>query len=101
MMLAACDTTPPAVSVLMHQITQAIQDQNKDELKACFAKEGVTADQIDTHAGSWDQYFDKEAHWTYSGISYVSLADAANNKSILPEAIAMTQPTTMSGFKFA
>lgn len=101
MVLASCDTTPPSISTLMRQVAQACQTDDKEALRACFAHEGVTSDQIDQHVGGWDEYFDKGEHWTYTGIAYVSLADAPNNKSILPEAIAMTQPTTISGFKFA
>jgi hypothetical protein len=101
MVLAACDTTPPAISTLMKQVAQACQADDADALRACYAHEGVTRDQIDTQVGGWDEYFDKGEHWTYSGITYVSMADAPNNKSILPEAIATTQPTTISGHKFA
>ena len=101
MVLAACDTTPPAISTLMKQVAQACQADNSDALRACYATEGVTRDQIDQEIGGWDEYFDKGEHWTYSGITYVSLADAPNNKSLLPETIASAQPTTISGFKFA
>ena len=101
MMLAACDTTPPAITTLMQQVTKASQDRSMDEIRACYAKEGVTSDQIEQEVGSWDAYFDKGANWTYSGITYVSMADAPNNKSILPESITMAQPTTISGIKFA
>jgi hypothetical protein len=99
MALAACDTTPPAISTLMKQVAQAAQDSSPDELRACVAKEGVTQDQIDTHVGGWDAYFDKGGHWTYSGITYVSLADAPNNKSILPDMITMAQGGTVGGIK--
>jgi len=101
MVLAACDTTPPAISTLMKQVAQACQAGNSDALRACYAHEGVTPDQIDQQVGGWDEYFDKGEHWTYSGITYVSVADAPNNKSILPEAIAAAQGTTISGIKFA
>jgi hypothetical protein len=101
MALAACDTTPPAISTLMKQVAQACQDSSADELRACYAREGVTADQIDEHVGGWDEYFDKGEHWTYTGITYVSMADAPNNKSILPETIAMAQGGTVSGIKFS
>lgn len=101
MMLASCDTTPPAFSTLMNQVTQACQARNKDALRACYASEAVSRDQIDRQVEGWDAYLDKGEGWSYSGITYVSLADAPKNKSILPETIAMTQPTTMSGFKFA
>jgi hypothetical protein len=99
MVLAACDTTPPAISTLMKQVAQASKDSSADELRACFAREGVTSDQIDTHVGGWDEYFDKGEHWTYTGITYVSLADAPNNKSILPEMITMAQGGTVGGIK--
>ena len=104
-LLAACDATPPAVSTLMQQVTQACQAGDEKALKACFAKEGVTADQINTHLGSWDAYFTKSSDpqyaYTYSGIRYVSLADAPNDKSFLPDMITMAQPTTVGGMKFA
>jgi len=101
MALAACDTTPPAVSTLMKQVAQAAQDRSRDELRSCMAHEGVTSDQIDQHVGSWDQYLDKSENWTYTGITYLSLADAAKSKSVLPESIASAQPTNIGGFKFA
>jgi hypothetical protein len=104
MMLAACDTTPPAVSTLMQQVTQACKDQSKDELRACFAKEGVTAQQIDQHVGGWDAYLDKTDPayaWTYTGITYVSMADAPNNNAIMPEWIDMAKPSNVGGMKFA
>jgi hypothetical protein len=101
MALAACDTTPPAISALMKQVAQASQDHSADELRACYAKEGVTADQIDQHVGGWDEYFDKGENWAYTGITYVSMADAPNNKSILPDSITMAQGGTVSGIKFA
>jgi hypothetical protein len=101
MVLAACDTTPPAISTLMKQVAQACQADDADALRACYAHEGVTRDQIDTQVGGWDEYFDKGEHWTYSGITYVSMADAPNNKSILPEMITMAQGTTISGMKVA
>jgi hypothetical protein len=104
-LLAACDTTPPAVSALMQQVAQACQAGDQQALKACFAKEGVTADQIDSHLGSWDAYFTKSSDpqyaYTYAGIRYVSLADAPNDKSFLPDMITMAQPTTVGGVKFA
>ena len=104
MALAACDTTPPAVSALMSQVAAACQAGSKDALRACFAREGVAPYQIDQQVGGFDAYLDKGAggfNWTYSSIEYVSLAAAANNKSFLPETIAMAQPTTISGIKFA
>jgi hypothetical protein len=105
MALAACDTTPPAISTLMKQVAKASQDRSADELRACYAREGVTSDEIDTHVGGWDEYFDKGAdptyNWTYTGITYVSMADAANNKSILPEMITTAQGGTISGIKIA
>jgi hypothetical protein len=104
MALAACDTTPPAISTLMKQVAQASRDKSADELRACYAREGVTSDQIDEHVGGWDAYFDKgdpTYGWTFTGITYVSLADAANNKSILPEMIAMAQGIPISGIKVA
>lgn len=99
MMLAACDTTPPTVSVLMKQIAQACQDRSKDEIRSCIAKEGVTADQIDQSVGGWDAYLDKGEGWTYTGIKYVSMADAPNNKSILPEMITSAQGGSFGGVK--
>jgi len=101
MMLAACDTTPPTVSVLMKQVTQACQDKSPDELRACFAKEGVTADQIGQSVGGWDAYFNKGENWTYSDITYVSMADAPNNKAIMPDWITLAQGETIIGIKFA
>jgi hypothetical protein len=94
-LLAACDATPPPVSALMQQVTQACQSGNEDALKACYAKEGVTSDQIDQQLGSWDAYFNKggASGWSYASIKYESLADAANDKSILPMTIQMAQPT--------
>jgi len=100
MMLAACDASPPAISTLMQQVAQACQADDKNALRACFAHEGVTSDQIDQQVGGWDEYFDKGEHWNYSSITYVSLADAPNNKSILPETIATAQGTTLNGKKF-
>jgi hypothetical protein len=100
MMLAACDTTPSPVATLMPQLADACKNHNKDALRACYAKEGVTSDQIDQEIGSWDEYFDPDQHWTYSGITYVSMADAPNNKSILPDTISMAQGATVSGMKF-
>ncbi|MCE0524176.1 MAG: hypothetical protein LV480_14820 [Methylacidiphilales bacterium] len=104
MALAACDTTPPAVSTLMKQVADACQAHDPEVMQACYAHEGVTQDQIDQQLGSWDEYLakgDQSDHWSYSGITYVSLADAPNNKSILPEAIAAAKGTTISGIKFA
>ena len=104
MVLASCDTTPPAVATLMQQMAAACQAGSEAALKPCFAKEGVTQEQIDQQVGGWDEYLSKGAdssHWTYSGITYVSLADAPSNKSILPDTIAMAQATTVSGIKFA
>ena len=101
MVLAACDTTPPAISTLMKQVAQASQDSSANELRACFAREGVTPDQIDQHVGGWGEYFDKGEHWTYTGITYVSVADAPNNKSILPDMITMAQGGTVGGIKLA
>ena len=92
MALAACDTTPPAVSVLMQQVAQACRAQDTNALRGCYAKEGVTAEQIDQQVGGWDAYLDKGEHWTYSGITYVSMADAPNNKSLLPEGISLLLP---------
>jgi hypothetical protein len=102
-MLGACSPTPPAVTALMQQIAQDCQSGDENALKACFAKEGVTEDQIDQHLGSWDAYFNKGgmSGLSYAGISYVSLADAPSNKSLLPETIAMAQPTTVGGVIFA
>ena len=99
MALAACDTTPPAVSTLMQQIAQASQARDKEAIRACYAKEGVTALQIDQEVGGWDAYLDKGEGWTYSGITYVSMADAPNNKSILPEMITAAQGGSFGGVK--
>lgn len=101
MMLAACDTTPGPVTTLMGQITDACQHANKEEVRACYAKEGVSVTQIDQQVGGWDAYLDPGEHWSYTGIRYVSMADAPNDKSILPEGIALAQGTTTSGIKFA
>jgi len=103
-LLAACDMTPPAVSTLMQQVTQACQSGNQDALRACYAKEGVTSDQIDQQLGSWDAYFNKDesaSTWKFDSIKYESLAAAANDKSILPMEIAMAQPYSASGIKTA
>jgi hypothetical protein len=102
-LLAACGMTPPAVSTLMQQVTQACQSGNEDALRACYAKEGVTSDQIDQQLGSWDAYFNKggSSSWTFASIKYESLAEAANDKFILPMMVAMAQPTTTSGMKTA
>ena len=101
MMLAACDTTPPPVSALMGQITQACQARDKEALRADYAKEGVTAEQIDQQLGSWDAYLVPGEGWTYTGITYISMADAAHSKDILPDMITEAQGTTISGMKFA
>jgi hypothetical protein len=101
MVLAACAMTPPSVSALMGQVAQASQAGSLDALRPCFATEGVTRSQIDQHVDGWKAFLDKGYHWQYTGITYVSLADASGNKSILPETVAMTQPTTVGGFKFA
>ena len=100
-MLAACDTTPPPVTTLMGQISAACQKRDKEALRTCYATEGVTAEQIDQEIGGWDAYLDPGVNFTYTGIKYVSMADAANNKDILPDSIAMAQGETMSGIKFA
>jgi hypothetical protein len=102
-LLAACNTTPPEVSALTQQVTQACQSGNEDALKACYAKEGVTSEQIAQQLGSWDAYFNKEgtSGWSYSNIKYESLADAANDKSILPDTISMAQGSDVGGVKFA
>ena len=103
MALAACDMTPSSISILMQQVAQACKAGDKNALRACYATEGVTSNQIDEQVGGWDAYFDNRGDptygWTYSGITYVSMADAPNNKSILPETIAMAQGTTISGYK--
>jgi hypothetical protein len=101
MMLAACDTTPPPVSALMQQLTAVSQSHDKEALRACYAKEGVTADQIDQEVGGWEEYFDPGEHWNYTGIKYVSMADAPNNKDIMPDWITSAQGETMSGIRFA
>jgi hypothetical protein len=104
MALAACSPTPSAVSTLMQQVTAASQAHDKSALRACFATEKVTSDQIDQHLGSWDEYLNKgndDAQWTYSSITYVSLADAAHDKDILPDTISTAQGTTVGGMKFA
>jgi len=103
-LLAACDTTPPAVSTLIQQVTQACQSGNKDTLKACYSKQGVTSDQIDEQVGGWDAYFDKAASaspWTLQSVRYESVADAANDKSILPITVSMAQPSTAGGMATA
>ena len=87
----------------MQQVAQDCQSGDQNALKTCFANEGVTADQIDQHLGSWDAYFNKGgmSGMSYEGITYVSLADAPSNKSILPQTIAMAQPTNVGGVTFA
>jgi hypothetical protein len=106
---AACsgiDAPPPAVADLMAQVTKACQAGNQAALKACVAREGVTSNQIEQHVGSWDVYFTKNSdpqyNWTFSGIRYVSLADAAHDKDILPDTLAMASgPQATSGITFA
>jgi hypothetical protein len=88
----------------MQQVAAASQADDKEALRACFATEKVTAGQIDQHLGSWDEYLRKGndgAQWAYSSITYVSLADAAHDKDILPDTITMAQGTTVGGMKFA
>jgi hypothetical protein len=101
-LLTACGMTPPAVSTLMQQVTQACQSGHESDLRACYAKEGVSSDQIDQQLGSWDEYFSKDGSpWTFSSIKYDSLAEASSDKMILPMMVAMAQPTTTSGMKTA
>jgi curli biogenesis system outer membrane secretion channel CsgG len=103
-LLAACATTPPAVSALMQQVTQACQSGKQGDLKACYATDGVKPDQIDQQLGGWDAYFGNAGSayaWTFSSIRYESLADAANDKSILPLTLAMAQPSSASGMATA
>lgn len=101
MVLASCDTTPPTVSTLMSQVAQAVQNHDKEALRACYAREGVTADQIDQQLGQWDMYLTANNPWTYTGIRYVSIAAAAHDSSILPETVTEAQGTTLSGIRFA
>lgn len=102
-LLTACGMTPPAVSTLMQQVKQACQSGHESDLKACYATDGVTSEQIDQQLGSWDAYFNKDgaSSWTFASIRYESLSEATNDKSILPMEIAMAQPTTTSGMKTA
>jgi hypothetical protein len=102
--VAACNTSPPTVSALMQQVTQACQSGNQEALKACYAKDGVTSGEIEEQVGGWDAYFNKESAvspWTFSSIRYESLADAAKDPSILPMTIAMAQPSSTSGMATA
>ncbi|MCE0497197.1 MAG: hypothetical protein LV481_04540 [Methylacidiphilales bacterium] len=103
MALAACDTTPSSVGVLMTQVASACKAGDKNALRACYATEGVTSEQIDQQLGSWDAYLDNKGDptygWTLSGITYVSMADAPNNKSILPDTITMAQGGSTGGLK--
>jgi hypothetical protein len=102
MMLAACDTTPAPVTTLMGQITDACQKRDKEALRPLYAKDGVTAQQIDQQVqGWWDGYMNPAMKYSYTGIKYVSMADAPNNKEIMPDWITMAQGETMSGIKFA
>jgi hypothetical protein len=102
MMLAACDSTPPPVTTLMKQITDACQKQDKEALRACYSKQGVTAEQIDQQVqGWWDGYINPDMKYIYTGIKYVSMADAQGNKDIMPEWITEAQGQTMGGIKFA
>ena len=100
-MLAACDTTPAPVTTLMQQITDACQKRDKEALRACYAKEGVTAEQIDQQVqGWWDGYMNPGMKYGYTGIKYVSMADAPNNKEIMPDWVTMAQGETTGGIKF-
>jgi len=102
MMLAACDTTPAPVTTLMGQITDACQKRDKEALRPLYARDGVTALQIDQQVqGWWDGYMNPAMKYSYTGIKYVSMADAPNNKEIMPDWITMAQGETMSGIKFA
>ena len=102
MMLAACDSTPAPVATLMGQITDACQKRDKEALRACYAKEGVTANQIDQQVqGWWDGYMNPDMKYGYTGIKYVSMADAPNNKEIMPAWITSAQGQTLGGIKFA
>ena len=86
MMLAACDSTPPPVTTLMGQITDACQKRDKEALRPLYAKDGVTAQQIDQQVqGWWDGYMNPAMKYSYTGIKYVSMADAPNNKDIMPD----------------
>jgi len=101
MMLAACDSTPAPVATLMGQITDACQKQDKEALRACYAKEGVTANQIDQQVqGWWDGYMNPGMKYNYTGIKYVSMADAPGNKDIMPDWITSAQGQTLGGIKF-
>jgi hypothetical protein len=74
-LLAACGATPPAVSATMQQIAQAVQAKDKNALKACYARVSAPDDlAIQQSLGSWDEYLD---NWTYSGVSYKTMADMA------------------------
>jgi len=101
--LAACSfMTPPAISALMGQVVKAVQSHNKSALRACYAQEGVSKRQVDIQTGNWQQYLARDTPWTFTGITYVSLAEARHNKSIFPETIAMmTTGSTIGGYKFA
>jgi hypothetical protein len=102
MMLAACDSTPPAVSTLMGQVADACQKRDKEALRACYATNGVTATQIDQQVqGWWDGYMDPGMKYEYTGIKYVSMADAPGNQEIMPDWITSAQGQTLSGIKFA
>jgi hypothetical protein len=86
----------------MGQITDACQKRDKEALRACYATEGVTANQIDQQVqGWWDGYMDPGMKYNYTGIKYVSMADAPNNKDIMPDWITSAQGQTLSGIKFA
>ena len=101
MMLAACDSTPGPVTTLMGQITDACQKRDKEALRACYAKEGVTANQIDQQVqGWWDGYMNPGMKYSYTGIKYVSMADAPGNKDIMPDWITSAQGQTLGGIKF-
>ena len=102
MMLAACDSTPPPVTTLMGQITDACQKRDKEALRPLYAKDGVTAQQIDQQVqGWWDGYMNPAMKYGYTGIKYVSMADAPNNKDIMPDWITSAQGQTLGGIKFA
>jgi len=103
MLMTACgDSAPAPVTTLMGQIADACQKQDKEALRPLYAKDGVTAQQIDQQVqGWWDGYMNPGMKFSYTGIKYVSMADAPNNKDIMPDWITMAQGQTVGGIKFA
>jgi hypothetical protein len=76
-LLAACGATPAAVSATMQQLALACQAKDKNALKACYARVSAADDVgIGQALGSWDEYLNE---WSYSGISYQTMADAAKD----------------------